>query len=123
VFRLTVVDSFASAHQLREYEGLCENLHGHNWRVEVVVEGRELDDRGLLLDFKDLKRALAEILKGLDHTLLNQHPFFQERNPTSENLAFFIFKELEEALRVYPGVRVKEVTVWESERAGATYLE
>jgi len=123
MFRLTVIDSFASAHQLREYRGQCENLHGHNWKVEAVVEGKDLDDTGLLLDFKDLKRALKDILKELDHTLLNQHPFFQERNPTSENLAFYIFRRLEEALRVYPGVRVKSITVWESEKAGATYLE
>ncbi len=123
MFRLTVIDSFASAHQLREYRGQCENLHGHNWKVEAVVEGKDLDDKGLLLDFKDLKGALKGILKELDHTLLNQHPFFQERNPTSENLAFYIFRRLEEALRVYPGVRVKSITVWESEKAGATYLE
>jgi len=123
MFRLTVIDSFASAHQLREYRGQCENLHGHNWKVEVVVEGRRLDHGGLLLDFKNLKGALKEVLKELDHTFLNDHPFFQERNPTSENLAFFIFKKLEEILRVYPAIRVKAVTVWESEKAGATYLE
>ena len=123
MFRLTVVDSFASAHQLREYEGQCENLHGHNWRVEVVVEGRELNFQGLLLDFKDLKGALKEVLKELDHSFLNELPYFQERNPTSENLAFFIFRGLEAALKAYPGVKVKSVTVWESERAGATYLE
>jgi 6-pyruvoyltetrahydropterin/6-carboxytetrahydropterin synthase len=123
MFRLTVRDDFASAHQLREYQGQCENLHGHNWKVEAVVEGKGLDSAGLLLDFKDLKKALKEVLQELDHSFLNQHPFFQERNPTSENLAFFIFKRLEKALRTYPGIRVKSVTVWESERAGATYLE
>jgi len=123
VFRLTVEDSFASAHQLREYKGQCERLHGHNWRVEVTVEGNELNDQGLLLDFKGIKGALSPILQGLDHTFLNELPYFQERNPTSENLAFFIFKEMEEALKTYPGIRVKEVTVWESEKARATYLE
>jgi len=123
VFRLTVIDSFASAHQLREYEGQCENLHGHNWRVEIVVEGRELNPQGLLLDFKDLKRTLKGILDELDHTFLNEHPYFKDRNPTSENLAFYIFREMEGALKTYPGVRVKSVTVWESDRAGATYSE
>jgi len=122
VFRLTVEDSFASAHQLREYKGQCERLHGHNWRVEVTVEGNELNDQGLLLDFKGIKGALSHILQGLDHTFLNELPYFQERNPTSENLAFFIFKEMEEALKTYPGIRVKEVTVWESEKARTTYL-
>ncbi len=123
MFQLKVIDSFASAHQLREYQGQCENLHGHNWKVEAVVEGRELDNRGLLLDFKELKRALKEVLEELDHRFLNDHPFFQKNNPTSENLAFFIFKRLEEIMRVHPGIKVKAVTVWESERAGATYLE
>ena len=123
MFQLKVIDSFASAHQLREYQGQCENLHGHNWKVEAVVEGRELDNRGLLLDFKELKRALKEVLEELDHRFLNDHPFFQKNNPTSENLASFIFKRLEETLRVHPGIKVKAVTVWESERAGATYLE
>jgi len=118
-----VIDSFASAHQLREYEGQCENLHGHNWRVEVVVEGRELNHQGLLLDFKDLKRTLKGILDELDHTFLNEHPYFKDRNPTSENLAFYIFREMEGALKTYPRVRVKSVTVWESDRAGATYSE
>lgn len=123
MFRLTVIDSFASAHQLREYEGQCENLHGHNWRVEIVVEGRELNPQGLLLDFKDLKRTLKGILDELDHTFLNEHPYFKDRNPTSENLAFYIFREMEGALKTYSGVRVKSVTVWESDRAGATYSE
>ena len=123
MFRLTVVDSFASAHQLRGYNGQCERLHGHNWRVEVVVEGEELNDQGLLLDFKVIKGALSSILQGMDHRFLNELPYFQERNPTSENLAFFIFKEMEEALKTYPGARTKEVTVWESEKARATYLE
>ncbi len=123
MFRLTVRDSFASAHQLRKYKGQCERLHGHNWRVEVAVEGNELNDQGLLLDFKDIKGALSFILNGLDHTFLNELPYFQGRNPTSENLAFFIFKEMEETLRIYPGIRVKEVTVWESEKARATYSE
>jgi len=123
MFRLAVVDYFASAHQLRGYNGQCERLHGHNWRVEVVVEGKELNEQGLLLDFKVIKGALSSILQGLDHSFLNELPYFQEKNPTSENLAFFIFKEMEKALKAYPGVRVKEVTVWESERARATYLE
>lgn len=123
MFRLTVTDSFASAHQLREYQGQCEKLHGHNWLVEVVIEGEELNSQGLLMDFKDLKKALKEILKELDHTFLNEHPYFKDRNPTSENLAFYIFCQLEKSLKTYTGIRVKSVTVWESERAGATYSE
>ncbi len=123
MFKLTVEDSFSSAHQLREYKGQCERLHGHNWRVEATVEGDKLNNQGLLLDFKEIKGALASVLQNLDHTFLNDLPHFQERNPTSENLALFIFKEMEKALKSRPGIRVKEVTVWESEKSKASYTE
>ncbi len=123
MFRLTVTDSFASAHQLREYQGQCEKLHGHNWLVEVVIEGEELNSQGLLMDFKDLKKALNKVLRELDHTFLNEHPHFKDRNPTSENLAFYIFRQIEKSLKTHTGIRVRSVTVWESERAGATYSE
>ena len=123
MFQLTVVDSFASAHQLKEYEGQCERLHGHNWRVEVTVEGTKLNEQGLLIDFKTIKEALGKILKELDHTFLNEHPHFKKNNPTSENLALFIYKEVKKTLKSQPTVRVKEVTVWESEKAKASYME
>jgi 6-pyruvoyltetrahydropterin/6-carboxytetrahydropterin synthase len=123
MFQLTVVDSFASAHQLKEYKGQCERLHGHNWRVEVTVEGTKLNEQGLLIDFKTIKEALGKILKELDHTFLNEHPHFKKNNPTSENLALFIYKEVKKTLKSQPTVRVKEVTVWESEKAKASYME
>ncbi len=123
MFRITVADRFAAAHQLRGYKGQCERLHGHNWQVEVTVEGEELSGNGILLDFSLLKKALSGVLKGLDHSFLNELSYFQERNPTSEHLAYLIFCEMRQALRAYPGVRVREVTVWESDRARATYLE
>ena len=121
MFELTVRDEFSAAHQLRGYEGACENFHGHNWKVEVVVRGSRLNEIGILLDFKELKKALKEIISELDHRHLNEHPAFKDRNPSSENLARFIFERLEERLAGKP-VEVFRVTVCETERACASYL-
>lgn len=121
MFELTVRDEFSAAHQLRGYEGACENLHGHNWKVEAVVRGSRLNEIGILIDFKELKKALKEILSELDHRHLNEHPAFKDRNPSSENLARFIFERLEEKLAGKP-VEVFRVTVCETERACASYL-
>jgi len=123
MYRLKVQDYFSSAHYLRNYQGACENLHGHNWKVELVVEGETLNETELLIDFKDLKRVLKEVLSELDHRLINELPYFKEKNPSSENLARYIFEKVKEKLRAYPQVRVKEVTVFETEKASATYFE
>jgi len=123
MYRLKVQDYFSSAHYLRNYKGACENLHGHNWKVELVVEGETLNETELLIDFKDLKRVLKEVLSELDHRLINELPYFKEKNPSSENLARYIFEKVKEKLRAYPQVRVKEVTVFETEKASATYFE
>ncbi len=116
---LKVSDSFGSAHFLRNYRGKCENLHGHNWRVEVEVMGNEIDEAGMLVDFKVLKSALKRVIEPLDHRLLNEVPPFDVENPSSENLARYIFRRLQKEL----SVRVYRVTVWESENACATYFE
>ncbi len=121
MYYLQVEEDFASAHQLRGYKGRCENLHGHNWRVLVKVKGTELDATGMLLDFGDLKKLLREVLSGLDHVFLNELPPFDRVNPTSENLAAFLFRTLAE--RLPAGVRMHAVTVWESARSAATYTE
>ncbi len=122
-YRLRVKDSFAAAHQLREYEGACERLHGHNWDVEIEVEGERLNHQGLLVDFKLLKGILREVLAPLDHSMLNEHPAFQRENPTSERIAAYIFKEVSSKLedRSLPVV-VSQVSVWESPNARATVL-
>lgn len=118
-YALTVRTSFAAAHRLREYEGNCERLHGHNWLVEVTVESSGLDSRGMAVDFRAIKGALGEALGGLDHRYLNEVPPFDALNPSSENLARHLFEEME---RKFPGpVRVARVTVWESEDARAEY--
>lgn len=119
LYCLTVKSSFAAAHRLREYEGNCEQLHGHNWQVEVSVESDRLDSLGMALDFRIMKQALSELLARWDHKYLNEIPPFTGENPSSENLARYLFDEMEGML---PGpARVSRVTVWESEDARAEY--
>lgn len=112
----------AAAHQLRDYEGGCEKLHGHNWKIEVHVTGRELGQNGLLIDFKRVKETTAKLLDGLDHTFLNDLEPFRSVNPSSENIARHIFQGLSRDLND-GNVKVSKVTAWESETACATYME
>jgi 6-pyruvoyltetrahydropterin/6-carboxytetrahydropterin synthase len=123
MFKLKVQDSFSSAHYLKDYKGPCEKLHGHNWKVELIVEGSELNSTDILIDFAILKNILKEVLSEFDHKLLNEIPYFKNINPSSERLAEYIFKKVKEKLSSYPKVKVKEVTVFETEKAGATYYE
>lgn len=119
MYELTVETDFAAAHRLVGYEGLCENLHGHNWRVDVTVSSPSLNDLGMVMDFKDLKALVAELLEEFDHKYLNDIPPFDAINPTTENLSRVIAERLQADL---PGpVRVKSIRVWESPRASATY--
>jgi 6-pyruvoyltetrahydropterin/6-carboxytetrahydropterin synthase len=118
-YALTVRASFAAAHRLREYEGNCERLHGHNWRVEVTVESGVLDDRGMAIDFRTIKSALNELLSRFDHLYLNDIPPFDALNPSSENLARHLFEEMGKQLPAT--VRVARVAVWESDDARAEY--
>jgi 6-pyruvoyltetrahydropterin/6-carboxytetrahydropterin synthase len=110
---------FSSAHNLREYEGDCENLHGHNWRVEAALRGEKLDKIGMLADFRIIKKALKDIVDDLDHKYLNDHPIFKSINPTSENLAYHIYNELK---KIFPSM-VDRVVVWENEDTAAEYFE
>ena len=119
---MCVKDSFAAAHRLEEYHGKCEALHGHNFQVEAFFTGTTLDKEGMILDFKVLKGYLKQILELLDHKYLNEITFFQERASSSEYIAMFIFSSLSELVRGDP-VSVKEVRVWESEKAGVAYYE
>lgn len=119
MYYLRVEDDFASAHQLREYKGKCENLHGHNWRVLLRVKGERLDATGMLMDFGDLKKLLKRTLDHLDHKFLNEIPPFDTANPTSENIAAFLYEAI--ARELPDTVRVHDVTVWESEKCAAIY--
>jgi len=121
MYEIKIEEHFAAAHNLRGYKGQCEALHGHNWKVEVVVRASRLDDTGLALDFHELKAATREVLAGLDHRYLNELPAFETVNPSSERIAEHICNEL--ARRIdREGVRVHRVTAWESERACATFV-
>ena len=121
MFELMVEDSFNSAHQLKGYEGPCEKLHGHTWKVRAYFEGDKLDKLGMLEDFKVLKRRVRECLEELDHSNLNDLPTFKNINPTSENVAAAVWKKL----KTFVGgdARLKRVTVFESPTASATYHE
>jgi len=120
MFELTVRAEFAAAHRLRGYEGACEKLHGHNWKVDVVLASDRLDDLGMVADFKQVKAALKKVQDRFDHQFLNDVEPFTEVNPTTENIARAIAERL--APELPEGVRVKSVTSWESDRCGATYL-
>ncbi len=122
MFELTVRSSFAAAHRLRDYHGKCENLHGHNWVVEVRVRAESLNDVGLAIDFKDLKSATDAVLDRLDHKFLNDLEPFKEMNPSSENIARWIFGALTKRLSGL-GVGLREVSVWENPNCCATYWE
>ena len=110
---------FSSAHRLRNYNGKCENLHGHNWRVRLYVSAKELDETGFVVDFKEMDKILKDVTDKLDHQNINELPFFQEINPTAENIAFFIFNESKKLID-NDRVTVSKVSVWESEKSCAT---
>ncbi len=118
-YELLIQEWFSAAHNLREYEGKCEKLHGHNWRVDVRLAGDHLDNQGMVLDFKEGKRILAEALEPFDHAYLNEVPPFDGLNPSSENLARVIAEAV--AKRLPEGVRVAGVTTWESDCCAASY--
>jgi 6-pyruvoyltetrahydropterin/6-carboxytetrahydropterin synthase len=122
MYELTVKSGFSGAHNLRGYKGRCEELHGHNWRVEARFAKERLDDIGLSVDFKVLKRMLNNIIRKLDHSYLNKVGFFRKRNPSAENIARFIFDGLKGNCRK-KGITVVSVSVWESEGCCATYRE
>jgi 6-pyruvoyltetrahydropterin/6-carboxytetrahydropterin synthase len=122
MFRLTIHTAFAAAHNLTHYQGDCENLHGHNWKVEVSITTSVLDKAGLGIDFKILKKETNALLKTLDHKYLNEIPPFNELSPSSENIARFLYGEL---TKIFGSdkVKVEMVTVWESDFAAASYYE
>jgi 6-pyruvoyltetrahydropterin/6-carboxytetrahydropterin synthase len=121
MYELKIITEFSAAHNLRNFRGKCEALHGHNWKVEVVVSGEELDGSGVVLDFAEVKAATSEVMSEIDHRYLNELPFFIEHNPSSENIARYIFQRLQEKI-TDERVRVQRVTAWESQDACATYL-
>lgn len=124
MYELTVETTFSSAHQLRGYKGKCERLHGHNWRIQVTVTSERLNEIDLVMDFHELKRLVNETVSGLDHSFLNDVFPFTEINPSSENIARWIFDSMKKRIeKDYKNVQLTSVTVWESDTASATYYE
>lgn len=123
MYIVSVEDNFSSAHQLREYQGKCENLHGHNWKVKVSLSGNELDKAGMLIDFGIMKKELKQIMDYLDHKFLNDTEPFDKLNPSAENIAHFIFEKMSSAISCdYPKIKVHRVDVWESFKSCASYI-
>jgi len=118
MYNIKVELYFSSAHFLRGYKGKCEGLHGHNWKVEASVEAKNPDKSGMVMDFKDLKMELNRILERLDHKCLNDLTPFKKVNPTSENIAQYIYHRLKPAVR-----SLKLITVWENNNSCASYCE
>lgn len=123
MYLISVEDHFSSAHQLREYQGKCENIHGHNWKVKAILASEELDSLGMVLDFTILKKKLREVTDLLDHKMINQIPPFDRINPSAENIAFYIYEKIRLGIETeYPKIKVYQIDVWESEKSCASYF-
>ena len=121
MFEVTVQETFAAAHFLRGYEGTCNSIHGHNFRVQVIIEGERLNDIGMLVDFRDVKRLLRTVMESVDHKNLNEvPPFDAEKNPTTENLAEYFYNRMAPEIAT-SGARVREVRIWETDIQAASY--
>ena len=121
MYEVTIIKSFSSAHLLAQIGGKCEELHGHNFKVEVTVSAPDLKEMGLLIDFRVVKKWLSEILDQMDHKHLNELPFFSGINPSAENIAKYIYDEMELKVKT-SGVNVARIKIWESENAAVTYI-
>jgi 6-pyruvoyltetrahydropterin/6-carboxytetrahydropterin synthase len=124
MFEVSVEQTFAAGHSLREYKGKCENVHGHNYRVRISVTGPEVNRIGLIVDFVDLKKQVRAIVDRLDHQFINDLEPFTVLNPSAENLAKYFYDEL---MKNFPGhngtapVEISEVKIWETDTSTATY--
>jgi 6-pyruvoyltetrahydropterin/6-carboxytetrahydropterin synthase len=121
MYEITIIKSFSAAHMLADIGGKCEELHGHNFKVEVTVAAPHLNSAGILIDFRDIKKFLNEILYNLDHNYLNELSFFNKTNPSSENIAQYICREMASKTE-RANVSIARVTIWESENAAVTYI-
>ena len=122
MYELKIVTDFAAAHRLNNFYGKCESLHGHNWKVELFLRGDRLNEAGLVRDFGVVKAKAREVLAELDHQYLNDLPAFSQQNPSSENLARYLYERLGTALND-GSVQVSRVSVWESDSSCASYFD
>jgi len=125
MFEVTVDAGFSSGHYLRNYHGKCENPHGHNYKVRVTLQGKELDEGGMLLDFKLLKNVMRPVIDRIDHQMLNDLEPFTVLNPSAENIAKYFYEQTNQQLfdMTSGRVRVKDCTVWETDTTTAKYFE
>ena len=121
MFEVTIEETFAAGHALRNYHGKCENVHGHNYRCQVTIEGEQLDSIGLLVDFVELKRVVHSVLDRMDHQWLNEFPPFDAINPSAENMAKYIYQEVHAGLQTKEGVCIASVKLWETDTCSAVY--
>ena len=121
MFEVTIEETFAAGHALRNYRGKCENVHGHNYRCQVTFAGEQLDEIGLLVDFVELKKTVHAVLDRMDHQWLNDFPPFDKINPSAENMAKYIYDEVNAGLQAKGGARLSAVRLWETDTASATY--
>lgn len=116
MYELMVEDNFDAAHALRGYKGSCENMHGHTFRVQIFLSGEKLNQIGIMMDFREVKGILGNVIKRYDHTTLNDLEEYKTNNPSSENISKNIYDQLKKELP-----ELNRVTVWESERTSASY--
>lgn len=122
MFEVSVVMNFSAAHNLRGYKGKCEELHGHNWKVELTLSSLELDNCGMVEDFNIIKKGLSEVLSLFDHHYLNDLVYFKKINPTSENIARLVFQKMKTKFK-RKGLSICRVKIWETENSCAVYYE
>jgi 6-pyruvoyltetrahydropterin/6-carboxytetrahydropterin synthase len=121
MFEISVEQTFAAGHALRNYKGKCENVHGHNYRVRVTIEGEQLDANGLLVDFVDVKRLMGGAIEYLDHRFINDLEPFDKINPSAENIAKYFYDRLYTGMKNEVPVRIAEIRVWETDTSSAVY--
>ena len=122
MYQISVKSNFSAAHNLREYNGKCEQLHGHNWHIEVFIESKDLNKEGMVIDFKDIKSILKKNLECMDHKYINEVEPFNQINPTSENIAGFIFNKINPEFKSR-SLNLAKVDVWETDSSRASYYE
>ncbi len=122
MFELMAESHFDAAHNLRNYKGKCEKLHGHNWKVQVFLKGDTLNETGMVMDFGKIREKIKKIMQKLDHNYLNTIPPFNKINPTSENIAKYIYEKMCSTINAKE-CSISRVTVWETEKTCASYYK
>ena len=121
MFYLSVITYISSAHRLKEYQGVCQRIHGHNWKIKVQVKGNKLNDLGILIDFKDLRKISEQVSERIDHQFLNELERFKKINPSAENMARFFYKEIK--ILLPSNVKMDKIIIWETENYQLEYCE